>query len=80
MQNAVCGATVNVLPYEIGIELGAVWDDSKAIIQLAGTLSNQPAIPFFATAKIGEFTPVQLAFAWVKKVNVHLILGQTKFF
>ncbi|BAZ51784.1 hypothetical protein NIES4103_44420 [Nostoc sp. NIES-4103] len=74
------GATVNVLPYELGIELGVVWDDSKAIIQLAGNLSNQLAIPFFATAKIGEFAPVQLAFAWVRKANIPLILGQTNFF
>lgn len=29
------GATVNVLPYEIGIQLDATWDDRKAIIQLA---------------------------------------------
>lgn len=74
------GATVNVLPYEIGIELGAVWDDSKAIIQLAGNLSNLPAMPFFATAEINDFAPVKLVFAWVKKANTPLILGQTNFF
>jgi len=26
------GATVNVLPYRLGIQLGAVWDDRKATI------------------------------------------------
>jgi hypothetical protein len=52
------GATVNVLPYEIGLELGAVWDDSRAIIQLAGNLSNLPAMPFFATAEVSDFAPV----------------------
>jgi hypothetical protein len=74
------GATVNVLPYEIGIELGADWDDSKAIIQLAGNLSNLTAMPFFATAEIHDFAPVQLVFAWVKRANTPLILGQTNFF
>ncbi|NDJ23667.1 hypothetical protein GS682_18890 [Nostoc sp. B(2019)] len=74
------GATVNVLPYKIGIELGAVWDDSKAIIQLAGNLSNLPAMPFFATAEINDFAPVKLVFAWVKKANTPLILGQINFF
>lgn len=74
------GATVSVLPYEIGIELGAVWDDSRTIIQLSGNLSSQPAMPFFATAEIGEFAPVQLAFAWVRRANAPLILGQTNFF
>ncbi|MBD2448120.1 hypothetical protein H6G76_13275 [Nostoc sp. FACHB-152] len=74
------GATVSVLPYEIGIQLGAIWEDSKAIIQLAGNLSNQLAMPFFAHAEIGNYPPVRLAFAWVRKANIPLILGQTNFF
>ncbi|WP_414530082.1 hypothetical protein [Nodularia chucula] len=74
------GATVNVLPYEIGIELGAVWDERKAIIQLAGNLSNLPAMPFVVTTEISDFVPVKLVFAWVKKANTPLILGQTNFF
>ncbi len=28
------GATVNVLSYELGIQLGGVWDNSKAIISV----------------------------------------------
>ena len=34
------GATVNVLPYELGLQLGGIWDDRRAIIQLAGNLSS----------------------------------------
>ncbi len=65
------GATVNVLPYEIGIELGAVWDESKAIIQLAGNLSNLPAM-----------LSDKLIFSWslmcVSTVpNLNLILSQS---
>jgi hypothetical protein len=74
------GATVNVLPYEVGLRLGAIWDDRKANIQLAGTLSNLKAMPLFATAQVSEFTPVLLAFAWVHTDTVPLILGQTNFF
>ncbi len=74
------GATVNVLPYEIGIDLGAFWDDSQRIISLSGNLGNQPAIPFIATAKIADFTSVRLVFAWTKTTNAPLILGQTNFF
>ena len=59
------GATVNVLPYDIGIQLGAVWDERQTIIRLAGNLGNQLAIPVFAIAEIGNFTPVRLAFAAV---------------
>ncbi len=74
------GATVNVLPYELGLGLGETWDDRRAIIQLAGNLSSQPAIPVSAIAQIGEFPPVELLFAWVKRSNIPLILGQTNFF
>lgn len=83
------GATVNVLPYELGLQLGAVWDERRAVIQLTGNLSNRLAMPFSAisakrnsagTAEIGEFTPTELAFAWVMSPNAPLILGQTNFF
>ena len=74
------GATVNVMPYQLGLQLGGIWDERKAIIQLAGNLSNQPAIPFFARAEISTFPPVQLVFAWVSSLNAPLIFGQTNFF
>ena len=74
------GATVNVLPYEVGIQLGGVWDNSKAIIQLAGNLGEQTAIPFVATAKVADFLITRLVFAWVSSPNLILILGQTNFF
>lgn len=74
------GATVNVLSYELGLQLGGVWDDRRAIIQLAGNLSNQPAMPFATIAQIEDFPPVELLFTWVQRPNIPLILGQTNFF
>lgn len=74
------GATVNVLPYDIGVRLGAVWADDKADIHLAGTLGDLQAAPLFGTAHLDEFAPVRLAFAWVKSNDIPLILGQTNFF
>ena len=73
-------ATVNVLPYDVGLRLEASWDDGKANIQLAGTLGNLNAMPLFVTAQVGQFAPVRLAFVWVKSNEVPLILGQTNFF
>ena len=73
-------ATVNVLPYSLGVRLGAVWDDRKATIQLAGNLGNFPAIPLVVTAEVGDFAPVRLAFAWTQAEKVSLILGQMNFF
>jgi hypothetical protein len=74
------GATVNVMPYEVGLQLGATWDNSRAILQLAGNLGNQSAIPFFATVQVRDIEPIQLAFAWTRSPNAPLILGQTNFF
>ena len=74
------GATINVLPYQIGIRLGEIWDDRKGYIRLAGNLGNFMGIPLASTAKIGDFEPVRLAFAWVKTDDIPLILGQTNFF
>ena len=37
-------ATVHVLPCEVGLQLGVVWDDRRANIRLAGTLGQQPAV------------------------------------
>jgi hypothetical protein len=74
------GATINVLPYEIGLQLGSVWEERKAIIRLTGNLGNQQAIPFSVISQIGEFEPVKLVFAWTNIPNAPLILGQTNFF
>ena len=74
------GATVNVLPYEVGLQLGEQWDARKANLRLAGSLGRANAMPFFVMAQIGHYPPVRLAFAWVNMYNVPLILGQTNFF
>ena len=74
------GATVNVLPYEAGLQLGARWDERKATIRLAGNLGKTFAMPIFVMAEIETFAPVRLAFAWVRTTDAPLILGQTNFF
>ncbi|HEY9654391.1 MAG TPA: hypothetical protein V6C50_02765, partial [Crinalium sp.] len=51
-----------------------------AIIQLAGNLGNQPAIPCTAIVEIASFPLTELVFAWTRSANAPLILGQTNFF
>ena len=67
-------------PHEVGLQLGAAWDDRKANLRLGGSLGSQWAIPLFATAEIEQLPATRLAFAWVKTSGVPLILGQTNFF
>ena len=74
------GATVNVLPYHLGIDLGAIWIEEKATLPLAGNLGNSHAHPLLVLAHIADFPPIRLAFAWTKLENTPLILGQTNFF
>ena len=69
------GATVNVLPYEIGLRLGALWEAQTTRVTLAGNLAAQEARAVLVHARIGEFKPVPLAFE-----NVPLLLGQVNFF
>lgn len=73
-------ATVNVPPYPLGIQLGAVWDDRKATIRLAGSLGQVAAQPLFPLVEIADFPPIRLALAWSRSDDVPLILGQMNFF
>lgn len=74
------GATVNVLPYDTGIELGAVWREAQVKLPLAGNLGQFEARLLIATAWVANFEPVRLAFAWTEARHVPLILGHTNFF
>lgn len=74
------GSTVNVLPYETGLRLGAVWEQHTAVLQLAGNLRNVEARGLLLIGRVSELPPVQLAFAWAKASNIPLILGHVNFF
>lgn len=74
------GSSINVLPYQTGIDLGGVWDERLPILRLSGNLANVPAYPLIINAIIGSFNSVRLAFAWTKKDDIPIILGQVNFF
>ena len=74
------GATVNVLPYPAGIQLGLIWDQQTAPIHLTGNLAQAPAFAVVVSATIASLSPVRLAFAWTRLSTVPLILGQVNFF
>jgi hypothetical protein len=74
------GSTVNLLPYDIGLQLGAIWEKQTVRLPLAGNLAKVEARGLFLDIQIGDLEPVRLAFAWVLAKLVPLILGQTNFF
>jgi hypothetical protein len=74
------GAAVNVLPYHIGIELGASWEEQTRPVKLTGNLAQQEARVLIVTGTVSNFPEVRLAFAWTKSEDIPLILGQVNFF
>ena len=74
------GATVSVLPYQIGLALGAVWEEQETRVKLTGNLSREEARALVVRGSVGEYPAVRLAFAWTRSREVPLILGQVNFF
>jgi hypothetical protein len=74
------GASVNVLPYQIGLELGAVWEQQTLELTLSGNLGNNQARGLVLSGQIANFTPILLAFAWTQSPNAPVILGHLNFF
>lgn len=52
------GATVNVLPYNIGIVLGATWEAEAVNLQLTGNLARIPPSPYFWMFWLAHFGPL----------------------
>ena len=73
-------ASVNVLPYSIGVQLGAVWQEQTTSVILAGNLASVEARGLLVSAQIGNFAPVRLVFAWSRSDDAPVLLGRMNFF
>ena len=76
------GAALNILPFDIGTELGLVWQEQKIVIDLGGVLAGSQAYAVLLQTRVADLQPVQLAFAWVNKPSSEFrtLLGQVNFF
>jgi len=74
------GSSVNVLPYEIGLRLGAVWERQRLSVPLGGNLARFEARALVLMANVEQFSTVELVFAWTRDRNAPLILGHMNFF
>ena len=74
------GSTVSVLTYTAGLQLGLVWEEQTTPIYLTGSLARVPARGVIIEGVVGEFSPVELAFAWTREDRIPVILGQMNFF
>ena len=74
------GASVNVLPYQIGLQLGATWEQQTVPIKLSGNLGQTEARGLVLSGKVTQFSPLLLAFAWTRSTDAPVILGHLNFF
>lgn len=74
------GASINVLPYDLGVRLGANWLHQTIPLHLTGNLARFEARALLLDVVVGELGPVKLAFAWTRSDEAPLILGQVNFF
>ena len=74
------GASVNVLPYEIGLQLGAIWENQTVSIPLSGNLARSDSRGLVISGAIAQFSPALLAFAWTEMRDTPVILGHMNFF
>jgi len=74
------GATLNVLPFDVGLQLGAVWEAQNTPIRLGGSMAESEARGLILTGQLEGFAPARLAFAWSRSNQIPVILGQTNFF
>ncbi|MBD2522777.1 hypothetical protein [Nostoc sp. FACHB-133] len=74
------GVSVNILLYELGLQLGLIWEDETLSVLLVGNLARFEARAVVVDAQVSSFLTINLAFAWTQTPNVPLILGQANFF
>src|SRR5688572_15899424 len=77
------GSSVNVLPYQAGLALNAIWDEQDELPLLNGTLGGVEARALNVLASHPLLTAdeqVPLVFAWAKRDDVAVLLGEYDFF
>jgi hypothetical protein len=74
------GATISVLPYSLGLQLGFDWNTQTARIALTGALAQVEARGIVVEAIVGQLPPVRLVLAWANSDHVRFLLGEFNFF
>jgi hypothetical protein len=74
------GASVNVLPYDVGLQLGVVWEEQTVTIPLSGNLARTEAKGLVLSGTVAPFPSILLAFAWTQSNDSPVILGHMNFF
>ena len=74
------GADINVLPYQLGLDLGLDWDaggDYEGLEGLGGGVAAKKSV---ADLYLGSWPGLRQIFAWARDDEIPVILGQWNFF
>lgn len=74
------GATNNVLPYHVGLELGLSWEAQTFGLTPVDILRGAPVVGVKLSGEVTPFHPCEMVFAWTQKDDMPLILGHMNFF
>jgi hypothetical protein len=76
------GATTSVLPYDLGLQLGLVWEEQTLPVELGGVYRDTQAFSVLVRGEIPGFHAVALGFSWIDKTSdeARLLFGQMNFF
>ena len=74
------GASTNVIPHQLGLDLGGDWNFTPYTIPLGGALPHVRAKPLTVELIIATLPPVSQIVLWAENDSVPVILGQTNFF
>ena len=75
------GASINVLPHFMGLQLGLNWDQqSQYPVWFGGAFGQRTARYVKTTIRVGELPAQQIVFGWMESDDVPLILGNANFF
>jgi len=74
------GATNNVMPYQVGCDLGLSWDAQTLKLPEEEAFDGVPVVGIRVFGCIKPFPPIPLVFAWWKSDTRPLILGHMNFF
>ena len=74
------GSDINVLPYQLGLHLGAEWSSRANIEGLQGIGGGLEAKRFIADLYVESWPRIRQLFAWARDEDIPVILGQINFF
>src|SRR3954453_21672899 len=66
------GATVSILPFDVGLRLGLDWNAPMPLVPLSGNLQRHVAKGVKLQVQVGPYPTVEVVFAWSQDTNAPL--------